>query len=211
MLEKSHAADWDWLIGLYYADGCKFIDRWHRVVVFTISMSENYILAKLLHILNSKGLSPSIHAKPYGRRALDVRTYNREFFELLPEKSNPYRPAVPLAYLAGLFDGDGYIARPGGDEKWIFNQAKYQHLAVQVQDIISDYGRVTLHTYSRQKGWLPISRVSVLRDARKKLRRTDFAHYCVRLVVLDKTDELVPGAGLSQDNCPVLNRRHFGA
>lgn len=174
------ASDWDWLIGLFYADGCKFKDKWHYAVVFTLCVSEQHVLEKLLRILRTVGLSPSIHKKQ-GRNAFDIRSYSKHFYNSLPEKNDRYVPRVPLAYVAGLFDGDGHIGRSKGKNKWVFSQAKYPHLAEQVQRILSDHGPVTLHVVSRSNGWRPISRVLVLRDARRNLRGTEFASYCTRL------------------------------
>lgn len=145
----SHS-DWDWLVGLYYADGCRFMDRWHHVTVFTIALSESHVLEKLLRILHSLGLLPSVYRK-HGRRAFDIRSYSRNLFGRLPDKSSRYEPQVPLAYLAGLFDGDGSVGRFGGSERWVFSQAKYPHLAPQVCEIVSPYGRTTL---SKEAEWM---------------------------------------------------------
>jgi len=53
-------ADWDWLVGLYYADGSKFKDKWKHVVVFSLSKSDELAIAKLLKILRTLELRPSI-------------------------------------------------------------------------------------------------------------------------------------------------------
>ena len=182
-VRKIPPSDWDWLVGLFFADGCKFKDQWHYAVVFTISMSEQHILEKLLRILRAAGLSPSVYKKQ-GRCALDVRSYGKNFFTLFPEESTWYEPKVPLALIAGLFDGDGCIGYYDGSERWVFSQAKYPHLARQANEIISPCGRTRLSIYVRLNGWLPISRLSVLRDARKNLRQSEFAVYCTRLVCL---------------------------
>jgi len=148
-------------------------------------MSEHYILEKLGRILRALGLSPSVYKKQRCN-ALDIRSYSKVIFELLPEKTEYYQPRDPLAYIAGLFDGDGYMGRDDG-ERWVFSQAKIPHLAEQVQRILSEYGRVTIRTISREHGWRPISRVSVLRQARNNLRHSVFAQYCTRLGQLDNS------------------------
>jgi hypothetical protein len=180
------AKDWDWILGLYYSDGCKFKDQWHYAVVFTLSTSEHQILAKLLRILRETGLAPSVYKKA-GREALDVRSYSKRFFSLFPAKSTLYRPAIPLAYLGGLFDGDGCITFHDGTERWVFSQAKYPHLAEQARDIIASYGDATLRIVLRKNGWLPIYRLSVLKNARESLKNNEFASYCVRLAAFIQT------------------------
>jgi hypothetical protein len=182
-LAEVSPSDWDWLVGLYYADGCKFRDAWKYVCVFTLATSERYILDKLLAILRIAGLTPSVRKKA-GRNALDVRTYNKDLFESLSDKSQNYEPRVPLAYVAGLFDGDGHISESDKPRRWIFSQAKYPHLAHQTQRILSTYGKITLRSIRRQEGWLTIYRVSVLKDARKTLGTSEFARNCVRLSVV---------------------------
>jgi hypothetical protein len=56
--ENASHAEWDWLIGLYYADGCKFRDRGEYMVVFALSTNELEIIDKLLVILSKMGLKP---------------------------------------------------------------------------------------------------------------------------------------------------------
>ncbi len=58
------SSDWDWLVGLYYADGCKFKDKWKPVIVFSLSKSDRHAIAKLLGLIEILGLCPSILTRP---------------------------------------------------------------------------------------------------------------------------------------------------
>src|SRR2546427_2459785 len=172
-------ADWDWLVGLYYADGSKFKDKWKHVVVFSLSKSDELAIAKLLKILRTLELRPSILTKPeYG--ALNIRTYNKDLFIAIPNKKDTFHPSNPLAFVAGLFDGDGYVSMMRR-ETWRFSQASYPHLATQVHETLSQYGPVTLTRSPRPHGWLPIYSVDVLKRAREVLRHTEFVQYCTKV------------------------------
>ncbi|MEM2999014.1 MAG: hypothetical protein QXX34_00620 [Candidatus Bathyarchaeia archaeon] len=45
ILSKESVAqpEWDWLVGLYYADGCKFVDKHHHIVAFTTASDKTEI------------------------------------------------------------------------------------------------------------------------------------------------------------------------
>ena len=172
-------ADWDWLVGLYYADGSKFKDKWKHVVVFSLSKSDELAIVKLLKILKTLGLGHSILTKP-GYGALNIRIYNKDLFNAIPNKKDTFHPSNPLAFVAGLFDGDGYVSMMGR-ETWRFSQASYPHLARQVHETLSHYGPVTLTRYARNHGWLPIYNVHVLKRAREELHHTEFVQYCTKV------------------------------
>lgn len=172
-------ADWDWLVGLYYADGSKFKDKWKHVVVFSLSKSDELAIEKLLKILSTLELSSSILTRR-GYGALNIRVYNKDLFAAIPSKKDTFNPNNPLAFVAGLFDGDGCV-RMAGRERWRFFQASYPHLAMQVHEILSQYGPVTLARYSRPHGWLPIYYVDVLKIARQRLHQTGFVQYCTKV------------------------------
>ena len=165
--------------GLYYADGSKFKDKWKHTVVFCLSKTEAAVHSKLFVIIRKLGLEPSVLTRD-GYGGMNVRIYNKDLFNALPKKSEAYYPRIPLAYVAGLFDGDGYF-KEGRGESWVFVQASYPHLAHQVYKILSKFGPITLTSTPRPNGWLPINHVRVLKKARDSLRKTDFARYCARL------------------------------
>jgi hypothetical protein len=49
------ASEWDWLVGLCYADGAKFVDEYHHTIAFTLGSDENETLRKLVMILEKNG------------------------------------------------------------------------------------------------------------------------------------------------------------
>ncbi len=177
--EAVSPADWDCLVGLYCADGSKFKDKWKHVIVFSLSKSDKFAIAKLLKTLRTLELSPSVLTKP-GYGALNIRIYNKDLFTAIPSKRDVYYPIVPLAFVTGLFDGDGYV-RKTKQKTWRFSQASFPHLAVQVQEILSAYGPVTWTRYSRPYGWLPMYEVNVLKRAREGLNQSEFVRYCTKL------------------------------
>jgi len=174
--ENASHAEWDWLVGLYYADGCKFKSRGDYVIVLTLSKNEREILDKLFIILSKMDLKAG---KYFSKdNTVYIRVFSKHFYLTLPNKENPYLPRFPLAYLAGLMDGDGYMKR----ERWVFSQAKYPHLAKQVLDIGREYGDVTVMiqkpTGTDRK--IPIYRVSFLKNARENFGKSNFAEYSIR-------------------------------
>jgi len=178
--ENIDQSEWDWLVGLYYADGCKFIDRYHHVVVFTLSAEEKEILDKLTSILTSMGLKARIYPVK-NEKAFHIRVCNKHFYYALPEKENNFTPQLPLAYLAGLFDGDGHIKKYKSGEKWIFTQYRYPHLVQQVIAITQQYGKVTTRLiYHQNKTKKHTYKVSLLKETRKALSSNEFAKYSVR-------------------------------
>jgi len=189
--ENIDQSEWDWLVGLYYADGCKFVDRYHHIVVFSLSTEDKEIVDKLTSILTSMDLKAGIYPVK-NEKALNIRVCNKQFYYALPEKENDYTPQFPLAYLAGLFDGDGHIKKYKSGEKWIFTQAKYPHLVQQVIAIAQQYGKVTTRLIHHQNSTnKPTYKVSLLREARKTLSNNEFAKYSVRYKLM------VGRAGLS--------------
>lgn len=178
--ENINPSDWDWLVGLYYTDGCKFKDRYHYAVVFTLSTSEKDIIHKLTLILTAMELKVGTYLKK-NKKAVDIKTSSKRFFFALPNKEESYSPHSPLAYLAGLFDGDGYIGKHKSGEKWVFTQARYPHLVQQVMDIARPYGRVTSRViYHPNSANKPTHKVLFLKETRVALLKTEFKKHCIR-------------------------------
>ena len=184
--ENTDQAEWDWLMGLYYADGCKFKDRGEYMVVFALSKSEQEILDKLIAILSKMSINARVCFLK--DNTVCVKASSKQFYQALPSKNEPYLPRSPLAYLAGLMDGDGYMKKG----RWIFSQAKYPRLAKQVLDIGEKYGRLAIvvqkPTNSDRK--IPIYRVSFLKNARENFLKSDFAKYSVRCQSLLKQESM---------------------
>ncbi len=188
------AHEWDWLVGLYYADGSKFVDKYHHVVAFTLDSLETETKEKLCSILEKMDLRVRVLALT-NKRVFDIRVCNKGLYSMLPAKKEIYNPSVDLAFLAGLMDGDGHIKKHSKSMKWVFTQAqtKYPHLAKQVAEISGKYGRVTTRLYQRKNNKIgsPVYRVFILTDARKALSKTKFVDFCVKYKLL------VGRAGLS--------------
>ena len=178
--EKIDQHEWDWLVGLYYADGCKFKDKYHHIIAFTLASGEIEIQNKLVSILDKTGLKARI-SPVRGEKATDIRVCNKYLYLTLPDKGQKYFPNSSLAYLAGLFDGDGHIKKHPCGEKWVFSQAKYPNLVKQVVSIAQKYGKVTVSLQQRKDNKSkPVYRVSFLREARRVLSRNEFSEYSVR-------------------------------
>ena len=178
--ENIDQSEWDWLVGVYYTDGCKFMDRYHHIVVFTLSSRDIEIRNKLVSILEKMGLKVRVYPKR-NEKAIDVKICSKHLYLALPNKEDDYVPNFPLAYLAGLFDGDGHIKKYASVEKWIFTQAKYPHLAKQVIGIVQQYGGVTTRLIHHQNSTnKPTYKVSLLKEARKALSSNEFAKYSIR-------------------------------
>lgn len=183
--ENVGQAEWDWLVGLYYADGCKFKSRGQYIVVFTLSKNEQEILNKLITILLKVGLNSGKYFLK--DNTICVRVFSKRFYLALPDKEKSYLPQCPLAYLAGLMDGDGYIKKYDSGERWIFSQAKCPQTVKQVLEIGGKYGRILVRVQKSGKDRkIPIYRVSFLKDARENLLKSDFAKYSVRCQFLLK-------------------------
>ncbi len=180
--ENVGQAEWDWLVGLYYADGCRFKSRGEYIVVFALSKYEQKIRNKLLAILSEMGLKASVYISK--DNTVFVKTFSKRFYLALPNKKEPYLPQLPLAYLAGLMDGDGYMKKG----RWIFSQAKYPHLIKQVLDIGRKFGKLTVWVQKPAiDRKIPIYRISFLKNARESLLTSDLAKYSLRCQSLLKS------------------------
>jgi len=103
--------EWDWLVGLYLADGSKFKEkhRAYRIFFYLDPKKDRNILLKLSHILKSLGLRENTRIVA---RSLRVRVTSKELYDkLLIKNSNKqnYFPIKIDAFIAGFFDGDGFI------------------------------------------------------------------------------------------------------
>ncbi|MEA2089159.1 MAG: LAGLIDADG family homing endonuclease [Thermoproteota archaeon] len=141
--------EWDWLLGLYYADGTRYKDtNYHYTIKFSLQFNEEEIVRRLVNLLRRLG-----NVKPWMRkenRCIHVLVCSKQLFELLPNKEEQYEPKDELAFLAGLIDGDGSITkrkRKDGflDVKMIFSQVSHPHLARTALRIGKKYGDVSLY------------------------------------------------------------------
>jgi intein/homing endonuclease len=101
----------DWLIGLFLADGSKFIDiRTYRVSFYLNSRKDLKILEKLENILKKLGTRYDVQVKR--KNNLEIRIARKRFFEFMPSKNEIYKFSSrnPESFIAGFLDGDGYIS-----------------------------------------------------------------------------------------------------
>jgi hypothetical protein len=180
--------EWDWLLGLYYADGTKCIDaNYHYTIKFSLQFNEEEMVRRLVDFLNKLG-----NVKPWVRReggCIHVLVCSKQLYEILPKKDNPHRPKDELGFLAGLIDGDGSITkrkRKNGysDVKMIFSQTSYLHLAKIALEIGRKYGDTSLYViknpynpYSDK----PEHRVNFHKKTIENLRNTALLKYCIRM------------------------------
>lgn len=111
LIDFSKIPEWksEWLFGLYYADGCKFIDKGAYTIKFYLDNKRDQdIVKRTFRILRMLGLSPYLFVE---RGKLVIRVYSKELYKFLPVKSESYKPKDTLAFLSGLIDGDGSARR----------------------------------------------------------------------------------------------------
>lgn len=109
-LKGISAEEFDWLIGLFFADGYKAKEepRTHRTYFYLDSIKDKDILWKLESIL--KKLEVRYHKQLKKRHTLFVKTSCRRIFDMMPKtKNSKYFPENKDAFIAGFIDGDGYI------------------------------------------------------------------------------------------------------
>lgn len=101
--------DWNWLQGLFAADGNKIIskDKYGKHYVVRIALDKTHdtlIAEKCARIIRSIGLVPT--TLTWGN-CLTIKISSKQLFNALnkiPEKSS-----VTAAYVAGAIDGDGWV------------------------------------------------------------------------------------------------------
>lgn len=108
--------DWelDWLFGLYFADGSKFLEKRPRylyTIKFALDLERDKdILERLIEILKNIGVKPTLSTY---KGCLIVRMFSKELYSILPLKSEFYKPKDIFAFTSGLIDGDGSAKKSG--------------------------------------------------------------------------------------------------
>ena len=186
--DSLEVGEWDWLLGLYYADGTRYKNvDYHYTIKFSLQFNEEEIVRRLVDLLGRLG-----NVKPWIRkdkRCIHVLVCSKQLFGLLPNKEEPYEPKDELAFLAGLIDGDGSVTkrkRKDGflDVKMIFSQVSHPHLAKTALRIGRKYGDVSL--YVKKNPYNPYSnkpehRVNFFRKTIENLKKTVFPTYCIKM------------------------------
>lgn len=181
------AWEWDWLIGLYYADGTKYTDAgYHYIIKFSLQLDEKEIVRRLVSFLHRLGYVKAWVKKEGG--CTRVLVCSKKLYELLPSKDNPYEPKDELAFLAGLVDGDGSITksiRSNGyvEVRMIFSQISFLHLVDMVMKIGKKHGNVSLRVSKNPYNEYsdnPEHRVNFSKKAIENLKNTLFRIYCIK-------------------------------
>jgi intein-encoded DNA endonuclease-like protein len=108
-LDAIPTEDWNWLQGLFSADGNKIIskDKYGKHYVVRISLdktSDSLIAEKIVRIVKAIGLVPT---RLLRGNCVTIKISSKLLFNALnkiPEKSS-----VTAAYIAGAIDGDGWV------------------------------------------------------------------------------------------------------
>ncbi|MBU3897193.1 MAG: hypothetical protein KJ697_04680 [Nanoarchaeota archaeon] len=98
----------DWLIGLFYADGSKYIDkRTYRTVFYLNPKKDMEVIDKVKNILTK--MNVRFHTR-ISKGAMEIKATCKNFFLLMPMKQIKYFPSNADAFIAGFLDGDGYVS-----------------------------------------------------------------------------------------------------
>jgi len=105
--------EWNWLIGLFIADGSKAKElRTFRTYFYLNSKKDFRVLQKLEQILDSLNVRRFKQIKRRG--TLYLRISCKRFYEAMPDKQKGFVPTNIEAFIAGFIDGDGYITERRG-------------------------------------------------------------------------------------------------
>ncbi len=100
--------EWDWLRGLFSADGTKYIseDKYGKHYIVKISLSKKHdtpIATKCINVLKAIGIKPTLITE---KNCLRIKVSSKQLFYAL--NKHPPENLTP-AYIAGAIDGDGWI------------------------------------------------------------------------------------------------------
>ena len=99
---------WDWLFGLYFADGCKFTEKNYAYTVkFSLDANRDLDIAqRVISLIQKLGLNPVIYKE---NNLLAIRVFSKNLYNLFPSKLGRYKPRNIFSFLSGMIDGDGWI------------------------------------------------------------------------------------------------------
>jgi len=141
----------EWLIGLYYADGCKFLDKDYKYTIkFKLDSRKDIEIAhRLINIIKKLGLNPIISYENGDVKdsIIVVRIYSKLLFNFLPKKSKVYKPKNIYAFVSGLIDGDGYFSRE--ENRLIITQCTHRRLMKYLSKILC----MSCHVIKNKTRW----------------------------------------------------------
>jgi len=100
--------EWDWLRGLFSADGTKYIsqDKYGKHYIVKIILSRKHdapIATKCINVLKAIGIKPTLITE---KNCLRIKVSSKQLFYAL--NKHPPENLTP-AYIAGVMDGDGWV------------------------------------------------------------------------------------------------------
>jgi hypothetical protein len=109
MLDAVRTEDWNWLQGLFAADGNKIIskDKYGKHYIVRIALDKTHdslIVEKCARIVKAIGLVPTMLTRG---NCLTIKISSKLLFNAL--NKIPEESSVTAAYVAGAIDGDGWI------------------------------------------------------------------------------------------------------
>lgn len=141
----------EWFIGLYYADGCKFLDNNYKYTIkFKLDAKKDIeISQRLIYITKKLGLNPLISYEngDVKNSIMVIRIYSKILFNFLPKKSKIYKPKNIYAFISGLIDGDGCFSKK--ENRLVITQCKHKKLMKYLSKII----RMSCHIRKNKTRW----------------------------------------------------------
>ncbi len=170
-IEALTKEEYDWLVGLFLADGSKCIEKRGHIIYFYLSpYKDKDILEKLIVILKKMEFKPRVILKKT-ISTIAVVFFSKELFYTLPSKSQIYHPKSKDAFIAGFLDGDGFI------------QPKKDCIGLSQSTVkwICPF----IHSYLKQQGIQSWYKDGVYTKYRMHYYRTSLSHVREKTYILD--------------------------
>lgn len=171
-LDRLSEWELEWLLGLYYADGCKFKEKHQYTIKFGLDHSRDKdISQRVIELLQKIGLKPTISLY---RGSTVIRVYSKILHDEFPPKDGTYRPKEIFAFLSGLIDGDGSIRKGKTGVIWQYHYEDLMSYLVDECKLTKHYS-VRVRWGKLSKGifyYVPLSVCKILKDK----------NYCIKLL-----------------------------
>lgn len=173
-IDLSTVSEWEleWLFGLYFADGCKFIDKHCYIIKFSLDyIRDKDIAERVIELLKRVGLHPLLSRD---KGSLVIRVCSKILYSIFPSKSEVYKPKDIFAFLSGLIDGDGYAIR----SQAYISQDSHEDL----MSYLTDELKLTKYFYYRPD-WSGLRKRGTMYYVRKKIGQILIErNYCIKLL-----------------------------
>ena len=140
--------EWDWLRGLFSADGTKYLsqDKYGKHYIVKISLSKKHdalIATKCINILKAIGTKPTLITE---KNCLRIKVSSKQLFYAL--NKHPPENLTP-AYIAGAIDGDGWVDHNVAIQ---FGQSAIPELFDKILEFFKEIG-VTVAVWETKRGY----------------------------------------------------------